>query len=555
MAERQVTARFSAITSDFDAKAKQMADRIDGVGRALGKVGQTTPGVRQLQVSLSQLNSQLARVRQVALGAFGAISAGLTKAAMDIGRYADEIGDFASTFGMAADNVRALDAVLKQADVGLQQFGTAAMGVVKQMQAAREGGGAAAAAFQQLGVDFSEAGLRGKSSVDIIGQVGEALAKVRDESKRLELAQAVGLSGRTLKAAMMASSAGLEAARQDPTFITDAEFEKMKRVSDQLDLLGTKAKNTWLKFSAAMQPVISRILDGLMKLLDALAKFSEQNPNLVATMTTLAGLGAGGIGAAASVGVAGMGAMSLLSGLADMKAVLGALKGGRGVAGAAAGLGKAGRAGRAVEGAVALADVFADVAAKLGRSGSSAATAVAGVGKAAARSSGALARVGTQAARVMPSLGGILAKGASLLFSPGGAVALAIVGAVAAVAKASGFTDAYKERNEADASLRDALATAQQQGRFKANTRLEDFAPRQYSWMERTFKPRMVDRETRAALEAPVMHRMNWRTINPSVGADGRVHMHFHGVSAEERRRLEREGRTFSRRLQATARG
>lgn len=330
MRERKVTAGVDANPSGFNRGMAEAAAALDRFKAKADSIGKSAPaGMRKLNSSIQAIAPTLQRVGAVATMVGGAITAAFTAATVEAGKYADEISDFAMTFGESTADVRALNDALGKADVGLQQFGNAAIGVVDRLQQAREGNEEAAAAVAKLGLSLND--LDGKSAIDVMGQVGEALKRVQDQQERINLAKALGLSGRTLKAAIMAAGSGVAAQKQDATFITDEQFQKLQEVSDALDELGVKAGNTWKKAFAEAAPMIISLLGHLNGLLDWIARFVDANPKL-----------AGGIGMAVAAFGAFLSAVGpVLIAIAPLVQIMTTLSGVGGIGGLVSGLTKA----------------------------------------------------------------------------------------------------------------------------------------------------------------------------------------------------------------------
>lgn len=286
MADRKVRAQIEADPARFEQAMHRSAAAVGRLNASLNKVRTGgSAGAKALNTQIQQLAPTLTMVGGLMTAMGAATVAAFTAATVAAGKYADEIGDFSATFGMATEDVRALNDTLGMADVSLQQFGMASMGVVDRLKEARQGNEEAAAAFRALGIDASSAEIQAMSVAEVMALVGQRLGQVADQQQRINLGKELGLGGRTLKAAIMAGNTG--AAKDDPTFISDEQFAKLQQVSDELDRMGVKAGNTWKKAFAEAAPMVISLLGHLNSLLDWTSRFIDANPKL-----------AGGIGMA-----------------------------------------------------------------------------------------------------------------------------------------------------------------------------------------------------------------------------------------------------------------
>lgn len=294
MADRTTRAKITADPAQFEAAMVKAATSVGRLNASLAKMKTGgSAGSRALATEINKLAPVLQAVGAAATVMGGLIVGAFIKATHAAGAYADEIGDFAATMGMATDDVRALYDQLGKADVQLQQYGNATIGVVDRLQQARDGNEEAAAAFRKLGIDVDSAASKSMTAVQVMGKVGDALANVSDQQERINIGKALGLSGRTLKSAMMAGESGLAKAKADPTFLTDAQYQRLQDVSNALDDLGAKAANTWKKAFASAAPMIISLLGQLNNLLDWVAKFIDAHPTVSSGLALLvAGFGA-----------------------------------------------------------------------------------------------------------------------------------------------------------------------------------------------------------------------------------------------------------------------
>lgn len=273
-----LTPKLAAVAAQLeedDAKAKQLGetftDSATKAGRSWQAVGE----------KMQQVGATMQRVGQQATLIGAGLVAGVGAAANAVGSYADEVGDFANTFGLATSDVRALDIVLSEADVKLQAFGASMVGVSNRMKAAREGDEQAVKTFAKLGINVNDARIQAMSMTQVLGLVAEKLNAVTNQQERLALANELGLSAKTLKAASLATPEALAEAKTRPEFLSDEEYQKAAELSLAMDHLSTSIRLGFIKSLSQAGPELTKFAETMGQTIARVVEFVAAHPKIV----------------------------------------------------------------------------------------------------------------------------------------------------------------------------------------------------------------------------------------------------------------------------------
>ena len=378
------------------------------------------------------------------------VAAALTKAAVDGGNWADQVGDMAQVLGTTKADTQAWMNVLKGVDLGLDQMRMGVAGVSKAVDDAGGGSDKARKAFSELGLDWRQ--LSQQNPTKTLADVASALNRVQDAQKKASLAQALGLGGRASKILALGDvNAALKAERESGTFVNDRETENLAKLSAQLDELAKNAGQAWIKLAGEGAPVLIKFVEHMNKALDSFGRWIDANPQAAqglfkwATLLVPVSLG---------IGTAGKALTGFLSLLVNGKLAVALFRGGAGeLAGALGGAATAaGEAETAVAGLAGQAtSAGANVAGLGGRLGGMFGKGLAGI-----------ARLGGAAAGAAPTLATV-ASGLGTLALAAGAAYLAI----RTLVEGLGWLKDRAQAKQSAQDNEDAVDRALSEGRFR----------------------------------------------------------------------------------------
>ncbi len=201
--------------------AEQVTVVIEAVDRLSDVVANISDNFRvateNIQNNVNQLTQQFERLRNFGLALAGigaALSASLAVVAKAGGDYAEKINEAAKRTGLAVDQMALLRSALSDLEVNAEALDEMMMRLVLAMREARDAMQAGkvndyAAAFQRLGVVFTNASGQLKSVGQVFTEVLLKLAEIPNESERAAIA--MQLFGRSAINLIPALNAGKQA--------------------------------------------------------------------------------------------------------------------------------------------------------------------------------------------------------------------------------------------------------------------------------------------------------------------------------------------------------
>lgn len=262
------------------------AKSIDGFGKEVREAGDKTSifgevlkanltseaiinGVRSLGQTLKELPVEVVRSLANAVKDLGEE---VINSTLDAAAYADEILTLSTNTGISTDALQEYQYMAELTDTSLDTITGSMSKLIKNMSTASKGSGDAAAAFNALGVEVTNADGTLRNNQDVFYEVIDALGQMDNETQRDALSMAIfGKSAQDLNTFIAQGSEGIAAFAQeahdmgavldeDTLQVLGAVDDAYQRFQQTLDA----AKN---KLGADFAPGIELILNGLTALL------------------------------------------------------------------------------------------------------------------------------------------------------------------------------------------------------------------------------------------------------------------------------------------------
>lgn len=269
---REVLNELKRIGSEGERAFKGLGTTISSAGRA----------IRDFGAGMSVVGGAIGG----AVIGFGALAKAGAEAADAVGKAAQKIGISSEEFGK-------LKFAAEQNELTTEQLSTSMARLSKTMDSAAKGSGAAAGAFQKLGVSFEASDGKLRNASDVMLDLSDAFNALPDGAEKAALAIAIfGRAGAEMIPFLNQGSAeirrlGAEAERLGLTFseaetqIGDAFNDALAQLSDQLS---TFANKIGLSFAPIFTELFGTISEFIATHKDTILGFFE---NLSATFQAL----------------------------------------------------------------------------------------------------------------------------------------------------------------------------------------------------------------------------------------------------------------------------
>lgn len=232
---------------------------------AMSGLANVEAGLKSVANLGSSITSKLAGVSAVLAGAAGLGS--LTSAAAHVAKLGDELQDLAARTGLPAKAAMILGQAFKDSGVPAEALGSSVGKLQKAIYEAATQGGAASAAFQDMGLSAKD--LMQLSPEDQFQAVSKAIAGIDDPTKRAAMAiSAFGKSGTELLPLFQDGGAidnAKEAMGQLPEIMA-RNLPVLGSISDRIERLPLKSQQLFAGIADQMAPAIDNILGAIEKI-------------------------------------------------------------------------------------------------------------------------------------------------------------------------------------------------------------------------------------------------------------------------------------------------
>ena len=273
--------------SKTNSQLKKYKSEMDGAGDETKKTGnETEKAGKQAKDSgknFEKFGSTVKAAAKVAAGAIAAVTAatgaavkGLTNCTIEAGKFADEVNTLSTKTGLSTEQIQKFQFAAELLDVPLETVTGSMSKLLKTMDKARDGGGAAKE-FEALGVSVTDSTGKLRDNEDVFWETVEALGKISDESERDSTAMSIfGKSAQDLNGIIEAGRGKFEELGQTASdmgyIMGDDTLGKFQDFDDQMQLLNKSAESAKNALGLVLLPVLGSLAtDGT----DALSEFSK----------------------------------------------------------------------------------------------------------------------------------------------------------------------------------------------------------------------------------------------------------------------------------------
>lgn len=267
-------------TDDAGDAMKETGKEVKQTGKEMDDAGDS--GIKFGDILKANLASEAIIGGIKALGnALKGVASSLKDAVVDAANAADEINTLAKTTGLSTDEIQKFQYASDIIDVSLETLTGSMTKLTANMASAKDGSGAAAEAFQALGISVTDSSGELRDRQDVFNETIEALGKIENETERDALAmQVFGKSAQQLNPLIKGGAKQLEALgkeAEEAGLILDKEaLDSLNDVSDGMARLQNSTEKTKQMLVASFAGPVSEGLDTVTGYVQELSKaFAE----------------------------------------------------------------------------------------------------------------------------------------------------------------------------------------------------------------------------------------------------------------------------------------
>ena len=253
-----------ALGEDAEATGDLTKEMDDG-----GKQSKTFGDMLKANLASEAIKAGISALVTVIKEVAEAIGEAITSSA----QFADNINTLSKTTGLSTETLQEYQYMANLVDVDLNTVTGSLTKLTRNMSSARDGSGAAAEAFEALGISITDANGDLRDNEEVFKEVIDALGSIENETERDAVAMSIfGKSAQELNPMIIAGSDALDAFAQeahDVGYVMDQEtldsLNGLNNVFDRMKLAGEAVTN---QFGAALAPTLSDLGDTIMTVLN-----------------------------------------------------------------------------------------------------------------------------------------------------------------------------------------------------------------------------------------------------------------------------------------------
>ena len=267
------TQRVNKYQSELEATNKTLDEQGDKTDKAKGFVSKLSDAFKDAGEKINGMQGVLTGLNQgfELMGkAVNAVKGAYDTLIGDTVTLADDLMTQASVTGLSTDALQEYGYMAGLVDTDVSTITGSLTKLTKSMDSATSGTGASYEAFQQLGIDVTNADGSLRSANDVFAEAIDKLGSVENATERDALAMNIfGKSAKELNPLIDAGSEALEEYRQqahDMGYVLDSEtLESLGSIDDSMEILKNTFDTAKNQIAVALMPVVQKITEAFVK--------------------------------------------------------------------------------------------------------------------------------------------------------------------------------------------------------------------------------------------------------------------------------------------------
>jgi len=208
------------------------------------------------------------------IAAFGAAAAAIGAGLQQLTGRVEELQNTASRLGTSFEFAQVLEQAALRSGVAVDQLAAGLQRFEVNISKAREGGNAAADAFEKLGISQEE--LQNSDPTDLAGRVAEALAEIEDPAERARLAtDLLGKSGLELLPAFASIDDAAVSMDKFRATISEVDVQRLSSLDDVFDDIGVALQGLGTQLLVPFTGLAKGVADALTEAISGITRFID----------------------------------------------------------------------------------------------------------------------------------------------------------------------------------------------------------------------------------------------------------------------------------------
>lgn len=264
--------------NNTETAMKKVKDGTEDTAKSMDEAGNSA------SIFGSVLSAEL--VSSAIIGGVKQLASAMKEVAIGTAQLADDILTQSKVTGLSTDALQEYDYMSKLVDVDTQTITGSLTKLTRNMMSAKDGTGAAAEAFKQLGVDVIDGTGQLRSNQVVFDEVLAALADIPNQTEADALAmQIFGKSAQELNPLIQTSTEQLNAMREEAHQVGYVMGEEMLEngvaASDAFDRMNNAVQGLKNEIGAALAPALTDLFTTITNVITSVKDFASENDALI----------------------------------------------------------------------------------------------------------------------------------------------------------------------------------------------------------------------------------------------------------------------------------
>ena len=278
--QKALQREIEATSHQLDNYQKELEETNEATKEQSGLAGLIKNAFSELKDKFSEAGEKLEKFGKVMTGAkagFDLVKAGVNMAVKaydefvgDTVKMADELMEQASVTGLSTDALQEYAFMAELVDTDVSTITGSMQKMIKNMKSAKDGTGATAEAFEELGISVTDSNGELRDQNEVFAEAIEALGQMDNETEKNALAmQIFGKSAMELNPLIDAGAEAIDNYRQqahDMGYVLDEEtLGALGDVDDTMQLLSNQFDAVKNQIAVALLPIVAEITTALVE--------------------------------------------------------------------------------------------------------------------------------------------------------------------------------------------------------------------------------------------------------------------------------------------------
>lgn len=277
---------------NYTKDGKKATDQTDAMGKSFDKTGEKGLKFGDI-IKANIIGDAVKKGFSMLVSAAKELGSAMVDAVKGAAEYADTMNTLSLQTGLSTDKLQAYQYMAKMTDVSLETITGSMAKLIRNMNSAKDGTGAAAEAFESIGVSVKNADGTLRDSDDVFSELIEKMGQIPEGAERDAMAMSIfGKSAQDLNPLIATGAEGIKQwtkeAKNVGAVLGEEDLKKLSSLQDLFDRIGATGEALKNRLGIVLADTILPQLEKFVDLLQGVAagtvsfeEFGEEVGNIL----------------------------------------------------------------------------------------------------------------------------------------------------------------------------------------------------------------------------------------------------------------------------------